>query len=149
MPDSLLDPRAQYAVIRNTGSVVMEAVSVLLPAKSCVAFLLVCRLLLLTMTWIWSVLMCFAMHLSTDLFCFIILLIHNLLPVIQRDILCNALEEFATVDIPTFIVTGLNCPNIGWQSHSQFIGEIDSAFIDFMTGNGNVQCVMEATRGSK
>ena len=65
-------------------------------------------------------------------------------------LLCiNALEEFATVDIPTFIVTDLNCPNIGWQSHSQFIGEIDSAFIDFMTGNGNVQCVMEATRGSK
>ena len=63
-------------------------------------------------------------------------------------LLCSALEELATVDIPTFIVTDLNCPNIDWQSHSQAIGEIDSACVDFTTGNGYVQCVMEATRGN-
>ena len=57
---------------------------------------------------------------------------------------CSALEELATVNIPTFIVTDLNCPNIDWQSHSRVIGEIDSAFVDFATGNCYVQCVISS-----
>jgi len=45
-------------------------------------------------------------------------------------------------------VFSIICPNIDWQSHSQATGEIGSAFVDFTTGNGYVQCVMDAVRGS-
>ena len=63
-------------------------------------------------------------------------------------LLCNALERLATADIPTFIVTDLNCPNIDWLLQSRATSEIDAIFADFMIDNGYVQCVKEATRGS-
>ena len=64
------------------------------------------------------------------------------------NLLRNALEQLATADIPTFIVTDLNCPNIDWQLQSRTTGVIDTIFSDFLTNNGYVQCVRDATRGS-
>ena len=63
-------------------------------------------------------------------------------------LLCNALEQLATVDIPTFIATDLNCPSIDWRLYSRGNGDIDRLFADFMLDNGYVQHVTEATRGS-
>ena len=63
-------------------------------------------------------------------------------------LLLNALEQVATADIPTFIVTDLNCPNIDWQLQSRTTGAIDTIFSDFFTNNGYEQCVRDATRGS-
>ena len=77
--------------------------------------------------------MCFASHLSK--YRFILFYRPPGTDDVSRHTACSALEELAAVDIPTFIVTDLNCPNIDWQSHSRAIGEIDGAFVDFKTSN--------------
>jgi len=146
VPDSLLDPRAQHAVIRNDRQCGNRGGVCAFVSKK-----LRCLPLSLPSVVTGMDLACFDVFCNSSKYRFIWFYRPPGTDAVSRHtagLLCNALEEFATVDIPTFIDTGLNCPNIDWQSHSRVIGEIDCAFGDFTTGNGYVQCVMEATRGN-